>query len=257
MYYIVFDLEFNQDQPIAQEDATGSDAVVPAKRMPFEIVQFGALKLDSSFHTAGTFSRFVKPTLYTAVSPFITELTGIRTEQLAAEADFPAVYEDFIQFIGKDEAILCVWGKSDIKELHRNADYHDLNQRRLPRRYLNIQPHASLHLGIPRTKLLRLKYTVEALGIPLAHEFHDAYHDAYYTAEILKRIYHPSMEIDIYEPQLAFSFSRPRIPKKVPDFEQLIRQFEKMFDRTMTEEEQKMIKLSYQMGKTRQFLKEI
>ncbi len=277
MHYIVFDLEFNQDLPAIQESTSGNNipsagnqqheantSISPVdtssedstsdKRMPFEILQIGALKLDQNFNTMATFSRLVKPTLYPVVSPFITELTGITTDQVKDKASFPKVYQDFIRFIGAGDAAFCVWGKSDVKELYRNVFYHDLDQKLLPKDYLNIQPYASEHLGFSMKKLLRLKHTVEALGIPLSYSFHDAAGDAYYTAEILKKIYHPSMKLKAYDPQQAVS--RPRPPKQIIDFDQLLRQFEKMYGRELTEEETGMIKLAYHMGKTHQFIRE-
>lgn len=273
MHYIVYDLEFNQDLPAAQEGATVSgnnmstedtapsidnlaDSTKPEKRMPFEILQIGALKLDHDFKTVNTFARLVKPTLYPIVSPFITELTGITTDELKEEAYFPEIYQDFIRFIGEDASVFCVWGKSDVKELYRNAFYHNLDQNLLPKQYLNIQPYASEHLGFSAKKLLRLKHTVEALGIELSHSFHDALGDAYYTAEILKKIYKPSMQLKTYDP-LQQSISPPRKPKQVIDFEQLLRQFEKMYERELKKEEKEMIKLAYHMGKTRQFIHEV
>ena len=283
MNYIVFDLEFNQDLPPLQEPAIASENTIssqntpsnkeqqpappmgpssrgdgsantPVKRMPFEILQIGALKLDQEFRTLDTFTRLVKPTLYPLVSPFITELTGITTDQLMGEVTFPEVYQAFVRFVGTGDSAFCVWGKSDVKELYRNVLYHDLEQQLLPKHYLNIQPYASEYLGFPVKKLLRLQYTVEALGIPLSYGFHDALGDAYYTAEILKKVYQSSMKLKAYDPQRELS--RPRKPKQFIDYEKLLKQFEKMYDRELTEEEKNMIKLAYHMGKTRQFIRE-
>ncbi len=290
MHYIVYDLEFNQDLPAVQENTPVSVSTLPTedtapsteyipvslkdtlpstntpprdeslspkpeKRMPFEILQIGALKLDHEFRTVNTFARLVKPTLYPVVSPFITELTGITTDQLKEEAYFPEVYQDFIRFIGEETSVFCVWGKSDVKELYRNAFYHDLDHSLLPKEYLNIQPYASEHLGFSAKKLLRLKHTVEALGIVLSHSFHDALGDAFYTAEILKKIYQPTMKLKSYD--LQQTVTQPRKPKQVIDYDQLLRQFVKMYEREMTEEEKEIIKLAYHMGKTRQFIREM
>jgi hypothetical protein len=65
----------------------------------------------------------------------------------------------------------------------------------------------------------------------------------------------PSIQSKIYQPNENRRRSQPRQPKRTIDFDALIAQFEKMYDRPMTEEEQSMIKLAYQMGKTEQFLK--
>jgi DNA polymerase III epsilon subunit-like protein len=247
MHFIIFDLEFNQDfsslQHFNQEKSHSL----------FEIIQVGAVKLDSALNTVTTFSRYVKPTFYTNINPFITALTGITTEQLAQEAPFPEIYEAYNEFIGDTDSVFCIWGMSDIKELFRNANYHHLNSSLLPKMFINLQPYVSMHLSLPAKKLLRLQHAVEALDIPVTYPFHNALHDAYYTAELFKKIYVPAIQPVLYNP--LYVPVKPRPPKRVIDTDKLLQQFEKMYDRKMTSEEQSMILLAYKMGKTNQFLK--
>ena len=247
MQYIVFDLEFNQDAPSLRIFDR------PKKLCSFEIIQIGALKLDEKFHTIETFNRYIKPTFYGQISPFVAELTGITTKQLESEALFPEVYRDFIDFIGSTDTLFCVWGLIDMKELFKNALSHELDINLLPKHYINIQPYTSLHFHLPIKKLLSLELAVSMLHIPMTHPFHNALHDAYYTAEIFKKVYRPSHMPSIqYDP--FYKPVRPSQPKKKINFEKLIQQFEKMYERAMTPEEVAMIKLAYQMGKTHQFL---
>jgi len=251
MHYIVFDLEFNQDFSILNKDKA-----VPCKRTEqpcFEIIQIGAVKLDQSLITQDTFQRYIKPTIYQKVNPFITELTGITTEQLSAEESFPGVYKAFTEFIDGSDSVFCTWGMADLKELFRNLAYHKLDQSLLPKRYINLQPHASLHFNFSQKKLLKLKTTVELLSIPLLYPFHNALYDAYYTAEIFKKIDKESIRPKCYD--LNKAETRTRQVKKNIDFEKLIWQFKKMYARELTAEEQNMIVLAYKMGKTGQFLK--
>ncbi|MHB8127419.1 MAG: 3'-5' exonuclease [Mobilitalea sp.] len=249
MYYIVFDLEFNQDFSSLQ---------VPAEAgalCPFEIIQIGAVKLDSQWSTVATFNRYIKPVIYSKISPFITELTAITTEQLMNEETFPEVYQAFLEFIEDVDSVFCTWGKTDMKELFQNVAYHKLNQRLLPKLYINLQPYASLHFDLPEKRLLRLQSTVEDLGLPLTYPFHNALHDAYYTGEIFKKIYLPTMQPKLYDPIYVNVNIISRQPKRKIDFDALLLQFEKMYQRQMTEVEQDLIKIAYQMGKTQQFLK--
>lgn len=258
MYYIVIDLEFNQDFSSSQDKlsitSTDENNLKP-DNLPFEIIQIGAIKLDSNFNTISTFNRYIKPTVYPKISSFISDLTGITTEQLTEEETFPSVFNAFKEFIGDINSIFCIWGMSDMKELFRNASYHKFNIDLIPKMFINIQPYASIYLGLPPTKLLRLQYTIEALAIPLTGEFHNALYDAYYTAEIFKKIYNESMIPITYTPNYVKPKSRP--PKRIIDIETLFQQFEKMYNRAMTEEEKEIILLAYKMGKTHQFLKEV
>ena len=58
MEYIVFDLEFNQgfDKKL--------NKTVSNEKCPFEIVQIGAVKLNSNLEMIDTFNSFVKPNIY-------------------------------------------------------------------------------------------------------------------------------------------------------------------------------------------------
>lgn len=54
MNYIIFDLEFNQGF-----DRLNNKTVSNAK-CPFEIIQIGAIKLDSELNILDTFSSYIK-----------------------------------------------------------------------------------------------------------------------------------------------------------------------------------------------------
>ncbi len=245
MNFIVFDLEFNQDFDSLSENAPN------LTRYPSEIIQIGAVKLNQKFKTLASFDRLIKPSLYLKVNPEITSLTGITTHQLQKEETYPTVFQSFLEFIKDSDSILCIWGMSDIKVLYQNAALYQLDTSLLPKRYINLQPLASLYLNLPNKRILRLQATIEALEIPIKAMFHNALHDAIYTGLILKKIYHPSIEPQIYLPnQVA---EKPRQQRRILNLTKLIHQFEKMYQKTLSEEEQEMIKLAYHMGKTGQF----
>lgn len=245
--YIVFDLEFNQDF------SDDSVQIKTGNRFPFEIIQIGAVKLDSHLNTVDSFIRNIKPTIYKKINPIIEELTGIKTDMLINEKPFLVVYKEFLDFIGNKDSIFCLWGMSDIRELYRSADYYKQNINMLPNMFINIQPYASLYFQMPKKTQLRLQNVVKMLKIPLTSEFHNALNDAIYTSEIFKKIFSESMKPVIYNPN--YVKARIRQVKRVIDTEALISQFEKMYKKMLTEDEKSMIILAYKMGKTNQFLK--
>jgi inhibitor of KinA sporulation pathway (predicted exonuclease) len=247
MHYIVFDLEFNQDFPSMMLPDSHSAVNL------FEIIQIGAVKLDMALAPISTFSRFIRPSVYARVNPIVTALTGIATEQLTNEEAFPQVFQDFMAFIQETDAILCVWGLSDMKVLFRNVDFHKQNRALLPLRYINLQSHASKALGFSAKRQIQLEKAVELLSINKSSGFHDAFHDALYAAEIFRKIYHPAIKAAVYDPNNRGARVRPK--RQEIDFKALIDQFEKMYDRPLTDEEQDMVKLAYKMGRTRQFIK--
>ena len=249
MSFIIFDLEFNQDVSSLQNfDKTRS-------LNPFEIIQIGAIKLDLEFNTVETFNRYVKPTFYTRINPFVTELTGITTEQLLTEGPFPEIYKAFTTFINESDSIFCTWGMSDIIELFRNVEDHQLSHRFLPKRVINLQPYVSMHFNLSQKNLLRLQHAVDLLHIPITYAFHNALHDAFYTAEVFKKVYNSSIQPKPYDP--SHRTFRPKHRIRVIDNDKLLLQFEKMYARKITEEEEGMIKLAYKMGRTNQFLKDV
>jgi len=249
--YIVFDLEFNQDFSDESDETVKS---ANGNMYPFEIIQIGAVKLDYSLNVIETFNRYIRPDIYKKVSPFIEKLTGINTEMLTNQKTFSETYSEFTEFIEDTNSIFCTWGMSDIKELYKSAKYYKQNVNLLPKMFINIQPHASLYFKIPKKTQLPLQSVVDMLQISTVREFHNALNDAYYTAEVFKKIYNGTLQPVIYNPD----YIKPRIrqQKRIIDAESLIKQFEKMYDRTIDEEEKSMIILAYKMGKTGQFLKE-
>jgi inhibitor of KinA sporulation pathway (predicted exonuclease) len=250
--YIIYDLEFNQKDKSSNENKTDS-IMENMLNLPFEIIQIGALKLDADFQTISTFNSLIKPTVHKHIHPHIESLTKITNKKIALCKYFPDVYEDFLEFIGNEEIILCVWGIVDIKELIRNLKFYNFPISNISK-YIDVQKYASKHLNTPNKARIGLKNAIELLNIPINGEFHDAFNDAHYTAKIFKHIYNT----EIIEPSTyAFTSSkRAQKPKETIDIASLIRQFEKLYNRKMTEEEISMIRLAYIMGKTRQFTKD-
>lgn len=250
MSYIIFDLEFNQ--AFTEEEKNNT---IMNQKCPFEIIQIGAIKLDTDLNEVSTFNALVKPIIYPKIHPFIEELTHITTEQLKSAQSFGQVFVDFSIFIENKNKIFGVWGMADIKELYRNIAFHKLNSSDIPKRYINIQEIASKKFKTPNNSSIGLRSVVDFLKIPIEKSFHDAFHDAYYTAEVFRRLNKESFIIEKYNPHQAFLYRarRTKKQKRKIDYHGLIQQFEKMYNKKMTEEEKSIIKLSYKMGLTQQF----
>jgi inhibitor of KinA sporulation pathway (predicted exonuclease) len=250
--YIVYDLEFNQKNYDSTEaiNNTTETEIINSSRIPFEIIQIGALKLDENLQTTSTFNTLIKPTVYKTIHPFVENLTKITDDKVASCKDFVHAYEDFLKFIDNDEITFCVWGAADIKELVRNLKFHNLSTPYVPK-YFDIQKYASKYLKVPEKSRIGLRNAIELLNIPIEGEFHDAFNDAYYTAEVFKLIHNENIKPMIYTPAPPRRISQPK--ERIDTFS-LINQFEKMYSREMSEEEKSIIKLAYMMGKTRQFI---
>ena len=247
MNYIVFDLEFNQGYNFEDEP---KNIINP--KCPFEIIQIGAVKLDDNFKTIGALDVLVKPEIYTRLNPFVKELTGITMDDLDSGISFKEMYKELSEFI-KTDCVLCVWGIVDIKELFRNIEYHGLDPSVVPTEYINIQSCASKNLNCQKGINIGLGNAADLLNITIDGQLHNAFNDAYYTAEVFKKIYSSEIKTKVYIPHKYTNLRRSNSEKYKIDFCSLINQFEKMYNREMTQEEKSIIKLAYIMGKTNQF----
>ncbi|MBK1811511.1 exonuclease domain-containing protein [Clostridium sp. YIM B02505] len=247
MNYVIYDLEFNQKYIDFPEENPSSSS-----RLPFEIIQIGALKLNERFETLSSFNALIKPEVYPNIHPYVEKLTRINNNTVSSSKDFVSVYKEFLEFIGDDQVILCVWGTVDIKELLRNIEFYNLSSSSISKYYIDVQKTASLYLKSPNNSKVGLKTAIELLNLKSDNEFHDAFNDAYYTSEIFKTIYdNTNIKPSIYSPNTS---RKSKEPKEKIDTVSLIKQFEKMYNREMSSEEKTIIKLAYNMGRTRQFV---
>ena len=183
MEYIVFDLEFNQgfDRKL--------NKTVSNEKCPFEILQIGAVKLNSNLEMIDTFNTFIKPSIYKEIHPFIKKKTNITNENVKNAPNFPEAFSMFKSFMSDDKNILCVWGNGDLKELYRNIKYYDLSTSGLSNAYINVQHHASIYFNNPSGKSIGLQNAITLLELNQDKSYHNALNDAYYTSLVFKKIF--------------------------------------------------------------------
>lgn len=109
-HLIVFDLEWNQS------------SYAPNHRMPHEIIEIGACRVDRDFRVTGTFSALIRPRLYRRLDKHIRSVTGITEAELAGGRPFSDVLGDFVSWCGED-AQLVTWGRDDYPVFKRNAAF--------------------------------------------------------------------------------------------------------------------------------------
>ena len=95
MNYIIFDLEFNQNHPDNKDVATPN--------LIFEIIQIGALKINSNFEVIDNFNKLVKPTVYSTIHPYVEKLTNITIDKVAFCDKFPYIFQEFVSFLGDED----------------------------------------------------------------------------------------------------------------------------------------------------------
>ena len=116
MNYIVFDLEWNQSSEQEAEETKG---------LPFEIIEIGAVKLNSNKKIISQFSKLIKPQMYHELHYITKKLIHLQMEDLENEQCFVDIMKEFLEWCGEDY-IFCTWGPLDLLELQRNMKHYGM-----------------------------------------------------------------------------------------------------------------------------------
>ena len=175
MNYIVFDLEWNQSSDGKEEES---------KLLPFEIVEIGAIRLNSERQMVSEFSELIKPQVYHEMHHITRKLIHLQMDQLEHGRPFAEVAEQFFDWCG-EAPVFCTWGAMDLTELQRNLSYYGMQTLADgPFPFLDVQKLFSI--GFEDRKSRRsLEYAIDYLKIEKDIPFHRAFSDAYYTAKVL------------------------------------------------------------------------
>ena len=166
-YAVVFDLEFTawEGSVAARWSRTGEHT---------EVVQIGAVKLDAErLVIVDEFAMLVKPRINPVLSDYLTNLTGITNEAIAARGvDFVTAFRAFLDFAGPAKS--WAFGRDDLI-LAGNLKLYAW-QGLTPPPYENVLPWFAAQ-GID----LKGKHACDvagAVGAPFEGREHDALDDA-------------------------------------------------------------------------------
>lgn len=175
MNYIVLDLEWNQS-PDGKKNSN--------KKLPFEIIEIGAVKLNEKLEILDTFQCLIKPQVYKWIHNNIHEVIHMDYKDLQNGKLFPQAAREFLEWCG-DSYSLFTWGNQDTTEFQRNLKYYEmLSLLPGPFFYYDLQKLFSINFEASQNRRA-LEYAIDFLKIPKKNEFHRALADARYTAEIL------------------------------------------------------------------------
>ncbi len=197
MNYIVFDLEWNQCPDGKYHENPD---------IPFEIIEIGAIKLNSEKEEIDRFHEYVRPVVYKRLHHMSQAITRIPMRTLEKADGFAEVIERFRIWCGTDNWF-CIWGSLDFLELQRNMKFHGVeNFFPYPLKYLDIQKLYSHAYEDGKTRRT-LEAVVDSLDIDKIIPFHSAIYDAWYTAKVMQYL---------TEEQLTtlYSIDYYRYPKK-------------------------------------------
>ena len=201
MNYIVMDLEWNQS-------TYGRAGEHP--RLPFEIIEIGAVKTDADYNIISEFRTLIKPKVYTKLHHTIKDMLNYDEKELFSKGkQFKDACKEFLDWCEgdkKEEYAFCTWGMSDLYYLQSNMDFYYMEKLKFPVKYYNIQQIYADKYD-PEKNICKLEKAVEFLKMDQTEPFHAAINDARYTARVMK-------EANLGDFSEKYSFDIYRHPKK-------------------------------------------
>ena len=228
MNYVVFDLEWNQC-PRGKEYEN--------KRLPFEIIEIGAVRLDDARAETDRFHAIIRPRVYRRLHYRTRRVVRLDNEALREGETFPDVAREFLAWAGPD-ARFCTWGGADLTELQRNLRFYQmLDLLPGPFYYYDVQKlFAMMEPGAQGR--CSLERAIDLLCMEKSREFHSALADAVYTARVFAKIEMPLLagneSVDFFQnPQskteeiyLAHRDDSQYISREFPSAEQAMQDLE-------------------------------
>lgn len=200
MNYVVFDLEWNQC-PFGKEREND--------KLPFEIVEIGAVKIGSQGERLGEFQRIVRPMVYKKLHFRTKEVIHIDAKTLESGQPFYVVVKEFLEWCGEN-CVFCTWGTTDLVELQRNMKYYGLLKMLPgPIRFYDVQKLFSLAYEDGKTRK-SLEYGSNFLKLEQQRDFHRALSDAWYTAEIFKGL----LDKDVMQYYSIDCYQNPKVKEE-------------------------------------------
>ena len=191
MNYIVLDLEWNQGNEEKEKQK---------KEIPFEIIEIGAVRLNSRMELCGSFHEVIKPQVYREMHRMTRQLLHVDMRQLQGGALFPDVMRRFLSWCQEggtdgqpEEYRFATWGPQDLTELQRNMRFYGMELAGSgPAKFYDIQKLFSIAFEDKKSRR-NLEYAVDFLKLPKDGAFHRALSDAYYAAMVLRQIRDPQV----------------------------------------------------------------
>lgn len=178
--HIILDFEMN---PVSKKNATTR---VELKR---EIIEIGAVKLNSKYEVVDTFSCFIKPAYSTCVTDYITKLTGIRTCDVNGAANYEKALEMFNTWIGPGRNRIYSWSDTDLRQIVAECEYKDVDYPTNITRWLDFQVLFPRLMGLNQDVLMSLHDAANWYGAEMdCKSAHRALYDAEVTTELVRGV---------------------------------------------------------------------
>lgn len=181
MYYIIFDLEWNNSYNYKTK--TGIN----------EIIEIGAIKLNKRLEIVDTFKQLIKPRVSKKLGSRFKNLTHITMEEIkSCGVDFDDAFGDFALWSREEGNIFMSWSNSDLYTLvfnyrqFKNTTYVDFIKN-----YADAQKYCMNMMNIDNGgNQISLATCAKELNIDVEEDkLHRALTDCYITAYCFKKLF--------------------------------------------------------------------
>ena len=187
MDYVVLDLEWNGAYSRRR------------KKNINEIIDIGAVRLDSAFNVIGRYSMLITPQIGKKLNKYVQELTHISYDELeSAHHTFTHALKKFNEFAR--DSIILTWGTTDILTMMSNCEYflHE-NRPHFLKYYIDLQDFCQRALSRSNPgKQLGLTAVAQMLDIEYDEsEMHRALADSELEAKCFEALYDREREKEL------------------------------------------------------------
>ena len=184
MTYCIIDLEFCSIPPQKRI----------SQRLSKEIIQLACVFMNDTFDIIGTFNSFVKPSYGGLLDKYVSDLTGIKSSDLANAPSAKQVIEHLSSLVDQ-ETYFVTWSEHDCKQLEIQLDLELYSTGRelnvsdcfIDSLYDYIDVQAIFGEIMHSTRKYRLSEALYISNIDCCEKHHDALADALNTAKMFKK----------------------------------------------------------------------
>lgn len=150
-----------------------------------EIIELGAVRLDSKGNEIDAFSEVVKPMYAKGITRRVSRITGIRDADLARARHLESVMQSFAEWMGPNNGNrILTWGGSDRHQIQTECNAKGIDVP-LPSRWLDLQRIYPRLMCTSRNRRVSLGEAADWCGLSFVNR-HRALDDARATGQIFR-----------------------------------------------------------------------
>lgn len=179
MEYIIFDLEWN-------------NGFCSSLKKPInEIIEIGAVRLDSNLRIVSTFKQMIKTKFTGNLAKRVTELTHITNEEMMQYGvSFETAVERFSAWASGDDCVFMSWSDSDMYVIAESMTLYDNLRFDFIEKYADVQSYCQHFIDDETNNQISLLNASIKFGIDSDQEgLHRALADCYLSAKCFKHCF--------------------------------------------------------------------